>query len=168
MDPRGAKKKKADLSQRAKSLYIYGMGVCRQNSNTYVKNATATEIVLLIESIEGNRNPEIFTVAQEYGNVVERKHPYRAEFRPTELVWARLKGGYGRACEATGVRNRVETFSEGVSEADLTAIVRHCDQADRDIADGATSIVLDVDMAPEVEDAAFPLSGEANGEMPDF
>ena len=85
-----------------------------------------------------------------------------------ELVWERLKGGYDRAYEATGVRNHVEASCDGVSDADLTAIVRHCDQAARDIADGKTSIVLDDDMAPEVEAAEFPLSGEENGEMPDF
>ena len=83
-------------------------------------------------------------------------------------VWARLEGGYDRAYAATGVRNYVETFFEGVIEADLTAIARHCGQAARDVAGGETSIVLDDDMAPEVEDAEFPLSGVENGEIPDF
>ena len=140
-----------------------GMGVCRQTSNTYVKNATKQALVLLIEAIEGKRTPEILKVAKECGNVVERTPPYRPEFRPMEFVRARLKGGYDRAYEATGARNHVETFFECVSEADLTAIVRHCDQEDRDIADGSTSIVLDYDMAPEVGDSEFPRPGEVNG-----
>ena len=85
-----------------------------------------------------------------------------------ELVWARLKGGYDREYEATGVRNYVEKFFEGVSDSDLAAIVRHCDQEARDVASGETAIVLDDDMAPDVGDAEFPLSGEEDGEMPDF
>ena len=81
-----------------------------------------------------------------------------------DLVWARLKGGYDRAYEATGVRNHAETFPKGASEADITAIVRHCGQEARDIAGGETSVVLDDD----IEDAEFQLDGEEFGEMSDF
>ena len=126
--------------------------------NTYVENATKQELVLLIEAIEGKRTPWIFKVAKEYGNVVGRTPPYRPESQPMDLVWGRLKGEYDRAYEAPGARSRVEAFSEGVSDADLTAIVRHCGQAARDIADGSTAFVLD-DMAPEVEYAEPPLFG---------
>ena len=83
-------------------------------------------------------------------------------------VWARLEGGYDRAYAATGVRNYVETFFEGVIEADLTAIARHFGQAARDVAGGETSVVLDDDVAPDVDAAEFPHSGEEGGDIPDF
>ena len=142
--------------------------MCRQTSNTYVKNETKPALVLLIEAIAGKWTPGICKVAKEYCNVVGHTPPYHTELHPMEHVCAILKGGYGRANEATGARNHAETLSECVSEADLTAFVRHCGQTARDIADGERAIVLDDDMAPEVEGAEFPLSGADSGEMPGF
>ena len=92
-----------------------GMGMCRGTLNTYIKNATKQALVLLIESIEAKRAPGIFRVAKEYGNVDERTPPYRPEFQPMELIWARLKGGYDRAYEATGARNYAEWFAKALA-----------------------------------------------------
>ena len=84
-NPRESKRKKCELAGRARRLYPPGMGMCRQTFAKYVGCAAKPELVRVIEPMEGERVPEIFKLANQYGNTAERTPPYRPEVQPMEF-----------------------------------------------------------------------------------
>ena len=147
-NPKCSKLKKSDLAQRALGLYKEEMGMGRRKYESQVAHATKPELVALIQSMEGKRTPEIFKIAADYGNVVERTPPYHPEVQPMEYIWSRIKGGYGTRYGPVGIMEFVRSFCEEISELDLTKIVDHCDQIAASMADGEPALVLDDDLAP--------------------
>ena len=77
-------------------------GVWRQTFSKYVGSAMKPELARGIGAKEGRRVPEIFKLANEYGNTVERTPLYRTEVHRTIFPCARLKGGYVKRYEASG------------------------------------------------------------------
>ena len=116
-NPRESKRKKGEIAERARSLYQNGVEIRRQTFAKYVGSATKPELVRVTEPMGGDRVPEIFKLANQYGDTAERTPPYRPEVRPVEFLWARLKGEGGlvavavrpeiRSCRSQGVSRKV-------------------------------------------------------------
>ena len=86
----------------------------------FTTGTTKPLLVSLISAMAWNRTPGIFKVAANYGDVVERAPPYRPEVQPAEFDWARLNVGYGPRYGSVGVLGYIETFCDGIGEADLS------------------------------------------------
>ena len=127
--PRDPEKKKEDLARWATSLYKPGMGMCRKTFVKTVGGATKPELGRLIESMEGERAPEIFIIANLYGSAVDRAPPYRQEVHPVKFVWARMKGARGARYEAGSARGYIATSTDSVEEEEFPRIVAHCDRS---------------------------------------
>ena len=167
-NPRESRRKKADLAERAMKIYQPGMGMRRQTFAKYVSGATKPELVRVIEAMEGKRVPEIFKIARQHGNTVERTPPYHPEVQPMEFLWAQLKGGYGQRYESTGVKEYVEAFFDGFCQSELSRVVSHCDRAAECLLGEEPQILLEDDMAPLDEDPDLSDDGADLGDMPDF
>ena len=67
-----------------------------------------------------------------------------------------------------GDRNYVEMPPDRAGGADLSAIVRNIDPEASDMTDSAPSIVMDDNLAPDVEGAGRLAFRDGNVEVPDF
>ena len=84
----------------------------RRKYESQVAHATNPELVVRIQSMGGKRTPEIFKIAADYENVVERTPPYHPEVQPMEYIWSRIKGDMERGMELLASWNLCETFAK--------------------------------------------------------
>ena len=90
-----------------------------------------------------------------------------------ELLWARIKGEYGRAYNAVKVGDFLENFCGGLAETDLLGVARRCDEVAAGLAGEEPLLLLDDDLAPEPggDDLADEDESPAEqdlGEMPEL
>ena len=113
-----------------------------------IESATKAELVAFIRSVSGARVPEIFKVAAQHGNVVERTPPYRPELQPIEYLWAHMKRSYATRYDGAGVAAFLESFFQSISEQELLRTARHADEAAVRMSEPAAALLLDDDVAP--------------------
>ena len=123
------------------------MGFARLKVDGATTGATKPEIVSLVEALAGRRAPGIFKVAAKYGNSAGRTPPHRPDLQPAEFVWAMRKVGYGKLCDAVGVRGYVGIFCDCICAADRAKIVEHYDEVAAEMEVGAHALVLDDDLS---------------------
>ena len=83
--------------------YVDGAGAV-EGLRESLESGAKKELVAFLQDVAGPRVPEIFKIARQYNNAVERTPPYRPEVQPIEFIWAhgktayatRYEGGQGR------------------------------------------------------------------------
>ena len=109
--------------------------------------ATKAELVRYIKCVAGKHTPEIFKIAREFGNIVERTPQYHPELQPIELIWSRLKADYSRRYEKCRVAELLGSFFRDLPEAELVATVDHADKIAARLTGQQEALIIDDDMA---------------------
>ena len=117
-NPSKTKHTKSSLLEEALLLMEEGEEI--EELRPMLMEATKAELVRYIKCVAGKRTPEIFKIAREFGNIVERTPPYHPELQPIELIWSRLKAEYSRRYEQCRVAESLGSFSETCQRPDLS------------------------------------------------
>ena len=112
-----------------------------------ILEASKPDLARYLKCVSGHRTPEIFKIAREYGNVVERTPPYHPELQPIELVWSHMKANYSRRYDDCSVAPFLGTFFRDVPESELVATVCHTDKVAARMAEPQEALIIDDDMA---------------------
>ena len=157
-NPKDRKHLKAALLDRALLYFPEEAGPELDEEREDVKTMTRRELVELIISMEGQRRPETFKIAEEFGNKVERTPPYHPEFQPIELVWQYAKNRYNQRYLDLPMKDFLPQSFAGIPEETLVRYVERCDRNARRGAGDQPVLLINDD---------FPGDGPDGGERSD-
>ena len=85
-----------------------------------------------------------------------------------EVTWAKLKGGYGRRYEPTGVKGYGEAFFTGFPQSGIPGEVSHFGRTSESVLEDGPHIPHAGDLAPLEEDSDRSGADEDLGDMMTF